>query len=514
MTARTILALAGGFGLFASAAHAQTLTAIVSTVPGHPTSAVPGEPGRRFTFLKQPRVSPNGQHWIMRVLADGDADTNDMLMVGSGSTYSIVGREGDAAVFAPDPLETLGLFDDACDINDMGWYVFGNNTKDGTTNSDEYIVRWNGTAFETIAREDDPAPGPGGYTYGCCLRGANIQADGSVGFEAYDLRLGDSTIPDALFLNGDLLARSFFTPVINPFSPFSQEWNGFVIDRLHVSENGQRWIMFGSTTAAVEIAAVDGEAVVQEMADLPGGLLDDPVAAILSVKMTSGGEWFVWGDTTTDQDWVLYNGTLVGASGRETIPGSGEHWQREGITSFRIFDASDSGLWVIGGTTDNPDTTRDSVIVLNGTDVVVREGDPVDLDGNGLTDDDAFLHLFDQNESFFTADGLLVFHATIRSGAGTVRGEAMLSIALGTSSCDADLSGSSDPNDPSYGTPDGSLDASDFFYYLDQFVAGNIAIADLSGSSDPNDPAYGVPDGALDASDFFYYLDIFVAGCP
>ncbi len=87
-------------------------------------------------------------------------------------------------------------------------------------------------------------------------------------------------------------------------------------------------------------------------------------------------------------------------------------------------------------------------------------------------------------------------------------------VQIVASSCPADLSGSSDPNDPAYGVPDGGVDSSDFFYYLDQFVAGNVPVADLSGSTDPNDAAYGVPDGALDASDFFYYLDLFVAGCP
>ncbi len=45
-------------------------------------------------------------------------------------------------------------------------------------------------------------------------------------------------------------------------------------------------------------------------------------------------------------------------------------------------------------------------------------------------------------------------------------------------------------------------------------VAGATSIADLSGSSDPNDPAYGLPDGLIDSADFFYYLDLFVAGCP
>ncbi|MCC6285194.1 MAG: hypothetical protein IT439_07835 [Phycisphaerales bacterium] len=83
----------------------------------------------------------------------------------------------------------------------------------------------------------------------------------------------------------------------------------------------------------------------------------------------------------------------------------------------------------------------------------------------------------------------------------------------GGGGCPADLSGSSDPNDPGYGVPDGSADAADFFYYLDQFVAGNLAEADLTGSSDPNDPAYGTPDGLIDAADFFFYLDLFVQGC-
>jgi hypothetical protein len=85
---------------------------------------------------------------------------------------------------------------------------------------------------------------------------------------------------------------------------------------------------------------------------------------------------------------------------------------------------------------------------------------------------------------------------------------------LPCSPCPGDLTTSSDPNDPLYGLPDGTVDAGDFFYFLDQFVLGNTVVADITGSSDPNDPAYGVPDGMIDAADFFYYLDLFVSGCP
>lgn len=81
-------------------------------------------------------------------------------------------------------------------------------------------------------------------------------------------------------------------------------------------------------------------------------------------------------------------------------------------------------------------------------------------------------------------------------------------------SCGPDLTTSSDPADASYGVPDGVLDASDFFYFLDRFVAADFITCDISGSSDPLSPVYGVPDSELDAGDFFYYLDLFTGGCP
>jgi len=67
--------------------------------------------------------------------------------------------------------------------------------------------------------------------------------------------------------------------------------------------------------------------------------------------------------------------------------------------------------------------------------------------------------------------------------------------------CRADLAG--DPG----GGPDGLLDATDFFVFLDLFANGD-RDADLAGSPD------GGPDGLLDATDFFAYLDLFASGCP
>lgn len=104
-------------------------------------------------------------------------------------------------------------------------------------------------------------------------------------------------------------------------------------------------------------------------------------------------------------------------------------------------------------------------------------------------------------------------YASITDGGTTTGAWSDGTISFVNPVCIADMSGSSDPNDPGYGVPDGELDSSDFFYYLDLFASGN-ADADLSGASDPLSPFYGVPDGIIDSADFFYFLDAFMAGCP
>lgn len=90
---------------------------------------------------------------------------------------------------------------------------------------------------------------------------------------------------------------------------------------------------------------------------------------------------------------------------------------------------------------------------------------------------------------------------------GTVTGSVTVPVR-----CPADLTGSTDPNNPAFGVPDGVVDANDFFFYLSLFGAGDLA-ADLTGSADPNSPDFGVPDGSLDGSDFFFYLNLFAQGC-
>ena len=80
-------------------------------------------------------------------------------------------------------------------------------------------------------------------------------------------------------------------------------------------------------------------------------------------------------------------------------------------------------------------------------------------------------------------------------------------------SCKPDLTTGAVAGQPGYGVPNGVLNNDDFFYYLAQFAAGNLAVADMTTGAVPGQPGYGVPNGVINNDDFFYYLAIFAAGC-
>ncbi|MFG0326558.1 MAG: choice-of-anchor tandem repeat NxxGxxAF-containing protein [Phycisphaerales bacterium JB037] len=136
----------------------------------------------------------------------------------------------------------------------------------------------------------------------------------------------------------------------------------------------------------------------------------------------------------------------------------------------------------------------------------IVEGDQIDVNPDPLVTDLRTVTILSGNYGL-NSRGEVLFTTSLSGGATGIF------VSMTVHACPADLTSSSDPNDPGYGEPDGDLDANDFFFYLDAFVARDLGVCDLTGLSDSNDPTYGIPDGDCDADDFFFYLDLFVAGC-
>jgi len=69
--------------------------------------------------------------------------------------------------------------------------------------------------------------------------------------------------------------------------------------------------------------------------------------------------------------------------------------------------------------------------------------------------------------------------------------------------------------DAGYGVPDGAVTASDLQYYVNAYVAGDLAVADVTTQGAPaGSSAYGVPDGVVSSADIQFYVNLWVAGCP
>ncbi len=148
--------------------------------------------------------------------------------------------------------------------------------------------------------------------------------------------------------------------------------------------------------------------------------------------MAPNGDWFVRGNNDiSEQDWVYSNGAVIAEGGAPIFTGATELWDDTSFSDLFFLHVGDSnGNYVIGGVTDNANTLLNGVLVLNNQEVVVRESDPIDLDNNGVFDDDAFFDTFGNDDAFLDDSGFLYIVATIKDGTDTRIGQGVFSIDL------------------------------------------------------------------------------------
>jgi hypothetical protein len=402
---------------------------VFTNIVGQPTADVPGLPGAHFqpgtgsTHFDRVFGSKEGQ-WILSALTDRPTTQDEIILV--NETFKIA--EGDVAPWAP--AETVGLIDTRLFINDAGEWVFATNSSAAT--ADEYVVKVVGTTYTAAAREGDPVPGIAGATWGATLETPVITSTGTVGFSS-DTLLGVPTTEDeVLVLGTTILGREGITVPTGQLG--TEFWENFDLDDYWISADGAHWLAQGDLTGATAtdgVVVVDGGVVVQEGVVLPGSGFPEPVdlTGIVGVHMDAAGNWLVRGNNdVTEQDWVYRNGAVVAQRGGPIHTGATELWSdTEFADCFFLNVGNSRGDFVIGGVSDGP-TATNGLMVLNATRVIVREGDPVDLNGNGLPDDDAFFNTFGNDDAHLTRTGLLYVVATMRNGAGTVIGQGVFEI--------------------------------------------------------------------------------------
>lgn len=408
-------------------------TVIYTNIPGDPSANVPGmpgvffEPGTSTTHFDRVFGSPNG-NWILVAHNDQASGVDEMLIVNGVVQLT----EGDAASWAPG--ETVGFLDQKLGINDAGQWTFATNTDGGATGSDEYVLLGGGGPISVAAQEGGAIAALPGATWGSTLESPAIQADGTVTLSSDSIGGATTGTDDIVVQGSSLLAQEGVT--VPPGQVGSEAWESFDVNAVFVSADGDHWLakgdLFGSSISD-DVVVVDGAVVIQEGVVLPGSGFPNPVdgSGIVGVFMGAGGHWFARGNNDSSElDWVYSNGVVLAQKGA-TIDGNfAEVWDDTDFSDlFFLHVANGNGDFVIGGVTDAPSTTN-GVLVLNNDTVVVRESDPIDLDGNGMFDDDTFFDTFGNDDGHLTDAGIFYVVATIKDGTGTRLGQGFFSIDL------------------------------------------------------------------------------------
>jgi hypothetical protein len=492
----------------AGAATAQ-ITPIFTNITGAPGNVVPGlsngwKPGLTSQFDRA-YVSPDGQRWVLKGQANEITANDTIVVVGSGPS-----RTGAQLIMQEQvtPIDGV-LFPESLDqqmgINNAGQVALAINTLGGTT-IDETIVRYSsGTGLTLVAQEGtNYASLFPGNNLGITLDSPSITSDGTVAFRGvYATGASQPDFPAAgqanfLFLGDGFIAREGVTIPTGADFP----WDNFTSGAYFVNSDGTKYLAAGddeSTPLTQDgILVHNGAVVIREGTPILDGVFPSTIA--LEYAMSGNGDhWIIRGSasgTGVVGDYAIVNGTLVASTDQPVTPGSFEFFDDAPFANcFFSIAINNNGDYVIGGTTTALDPTANAILVLNGQQIVVREGDPVDLNENGDPNDDGvFISVFNNDDAFLTDDLGYYFMADLRDGTGANVGQAFLFI---------DLSGLGSDCPPCAADYDnnGGVDGGDLGAFFADFEAGETC-ADVDGN------------GGVDGGDLGFFFGVFeVGGC-
>jgi hypothetical protein len=503
-----VIALVAGSVLgAASGALAQhkieAVYAITGHAPGSPKTAVPGTVAGttdpRFTNFSELNRSPDGKTWTVLATTNATPATQDQLfLIGSGLSTTRFFQEGVTQINSPsDPTPeffNLGTsLTVAPRINNLGQWAAGFRLGiTGATMADDRLAIWDGTAF-TVIKSGDPIPASGGGgTYGGSFNTATITSTGAAAFLATPAP--NSAAFDSAFLaNGQTrLIDVGFTIPSGQLTGTPVAWNDVDSNAsaFQINADGTRYIALGEVgfldTTTDKVAVVDGSVVVQEGFPVVG--VGGNVTTISSVRMEPSGDWYIRGTSvTTDATpvsttWIMKNGTVVARQRDPLYPGATENW-----ASFRDVKGDNCGNYVINGSSDNTDGTLNDVLVYNGSKIIARESDPVDLNNDGTANDSLFLFTF-QDRAVLLDDDFYYFSTRIKATATGTSGLGANSSLLRIRACRADFDNS------------GSISIDDIFIYINAWFANN-----PRANWDCGTP--------LNIDDIFIYINAWFAGC-
>lgn len=446
---------------------------IYTKISGHPTAVVPGAKdlagnpvATDFRAMENLFGSPDGTRWFLKGRTQLGSDLETVLLLGGGDSGTALVQEGQPAVgggFYDFIGSGVGRFDD---VNNAAFSVRCRAVQEGSGSlpNGHRVLRYTQSsgALSLAFAQGDPYTG---------LQDTNPSGDELVGNSVGSIHLlnngligcQDSTIVNihtsrrpAIFYYPAMFQQRNVTSVNALGGLGSRLWDTLDANEFQTTTEGGFWIAQGAVMGNGDtptVLVVNGNAVLQENEPISGGpvIMGDVFQTVLAAS----GEWISRGrdnsgSTAAAPDWVVLGGFLRTTTGQPITVGSIETWGPV-ISAVTVDNA---GNFAVIGNTVGAEPSNDTVLVYNNQTVLMREGDRVDLNDNGLPDDDAFigrgnntLDAFSAN-NVFIGDGHVYVIANLRDGAGNDLNStpafgtpnALLRVAIpGGTTCDGDV---------------------------------------------------------------------------
>ena len=396
----------------------QVVMASRDHAPTGPLSLVPGTADVRISNLQGIYRSAFTDKWntvaTIADPADASALRDQMVIYGQGLSFQNAAREGVTEI-APGEFIDLSSGLPQARFNDDGKWALAFTLQPSSAGQGR-VVRWNGSSFDVIARTGDAPTGFPAYvgSWGATFTDAAIDNAGGVGFVATNFFASDFNGNEAII--GSAGNASLMRILATVPTGQAGGASNFALDvdtgTYQADQNGTNWLWLGEVnTIATEdkVLVRNGAVVIQEGSVIAGSNFTSPVSSISAAVMEPTGDWLARGTNVDGQTWVTYNGSVVARSGGAIFAGASETW-----SSFVDMKADGRGNYVVVGNGNNANTLINSVVVLNGQRVIVRESDGVDFTGDNTAD--FFIGTF-RDRCAFLQDGYFYFAFSLKSTA-------------------------------------------------------------------------------------------------
>ncbi len=355
-----------------------------SNLPGWSQSDVPGHPGLHFRPSGLPfdflRVAPNG-HYALTATTDG---IPFQVIIKDGQ-YMI--GIGDATPWAAG--ETLSLIN-GIDLSSAGTLGLGCRTVGGSTGNDGYLAVVDAIGWNAEVTESDPVPGLPGVEHGVTFSSLNLMDNGGLAYTV-DLKGPGFGFNHMAFANSQVVVQIGADTPQGQLGGGTTPWGGFQPkDGLIYDAGGINWIsrgwLWNNGSVGPGIVAVNNEVKVQNGFVVPGSPFSQTVLAIHFVNMDPDGSWWAAGSNGNGREfWVVRDGVVVARTGQPVASGSSLVWSANASGWFTSAGSHGANSYIAGHYDDAG--ARRTILVMNGTDVVLKEFDQIDINGNGLLDD-------------------------------------------------------------------------------------------------------------------------------